>query len=805
MEGLTFCQRDRWVSQLDWCLVAEERLEDISSFKIHQSHPIKTNHAAISVKLKNRCTGLESLVERSHRLQQDQYQQQPPIKYRKGIKASKVDCTVFLAKLPEAHSLSGWNEEGTDVISNEIANAIYSAAKEATRRNEETERPNERERWKNIVQSRDPKSLWRAINWKGEYDNPEGETTKPSEEAFCKHFQRLLNPSNEKRYYEIQQPKYIPLLDDPIMPNEVLEAIEEMKMGKAAGLDGVTPDLLKFLHDEWIVELTDLFNRVFVTEYPTQWNNAKMFTLYKKGDRLDPGNYRGISIPLALAKAYDSVLSRRFRMWYTPCKEQAGSQKGRGCEEQVLTLKLLIDTARKTKQSLLIAFIDYEKAYDKVDRTKLFQMLDEQGCGSQFLKALQHSMTEAAGVIGSSTFTTGAGVKQGGATSCPLFTFYIDATVRALRNCGDDGWLRDMCCLLFMDDTAVVATNEESMAKKLKVLKESTDQIGMKIHPRKSQFMTINCTRAEPFQLDDVRVALTTEYVYLGCLIRNDRATQVLSQEMQMKWKHVWKFASFLRKNGDAPFTVKKKVWESCVTAAIAYGCQTWLTTNRRAFEQLYLTSLKSLLGVRPLTPNNLTVVESGVPGPLEHVDRLQRKFYRQILTASQDSNCLSTAMQIASDLRAPGMLYIRKVMANETQKEKEREAVRQAQESSRATAYKALNPSLEQSQIYRCSASTCPKESHRIAYTRMRLSSHRLRIETGRWARIPREERMCSCGQSVQDEHHVLLRCQLTERARRMLYGDRDLPETLNELFDQSDQNKVAKLCYEALKICEH
>ena len=49
------------------------------------------------------------------------------------------------------------------------------------------------------------------------------------------------------------------------------------------------------------------------------------------------GNYRGISILVALAKLYDMVLSYRFQLWYKPKFEQAGAQRGRECEEQILT------------------------------------------------------------------------------------------------------------------------------------------------------------------------------------------------------------------------------------------------------------------------------------------------------------------------------------------------------------------------------------------------------------------------------------------------------------------------------------
>ena len=49
-----------------------------------------------------------------------------------------------------------------------------------------------------------------------------------------------------------------------------------------------------------------------------------------------------------------------------------------------------------------------------------------------------------------------------------------------------------------------------------------------------------------------------------------------------------------------------------------------------------------------------------------------------------------------------------------------------------------------------------------RLWATRLRLSSHRLAIETGIWSRIPRYNRMCSCG-AIQTEEHVICFCPLS------------------------------------------
>lgn len=197
---------------------------------------------------------------------------------------------------------------------------------------------------------------------------------------------------------------HIPVLDDPIESTEVKLCIRKLKVDKAPGTDGIAPGILKILDDEWILLLTFAFNAVFEGSYPECWNKARVMNIYKKGNRLSPGNYRGISIMNAMVKLYDMVLAERFSLWYKPHEEQAGAQKGRGCSEQILAVRLLIDVARKSKKTLFLCFIDFEKAYDRLDRYQLMKRLDSRGCGSRFLNALQQSYARTEGLIGDYCF-----------------------------------------------------------------------------------------------------------------------------------------------------------------------------------------------------------------------------------------------------------------------------------------------------------------------------------------------------------------------------------------------------------------
>ena len=70
-----------------------------------------------------------------------------------------------------------------------------------------------------------------------------------------------------------------------------------------------------------------------------------------------------------------------------------------------------------------------------------------------------------------------------------------------------------------------------------------------------------------------------------------------------------------------------------------------------------------------------------------------------------------------------------------------------------------------------------------RITFTRFRLSSHRLRVEVGRWSRTPREERVCACGTGVQDEFH-LFQCP---RVRHLLSTPDKKYASPSDIFDST------------------
>ena len=282
-----------------------------------------------------------------------------------------------------------------------------------------------RPRWAGILDSQDPKSIWKSLNWKGTFDNVE--ENQPPDNVFKYHFEKLLTHDDSavlENHIDVETAPYIPVLDDPFVYSEMENAISSLNKNKSYA--GICPGILKLLPFSWFMFLLTLFNTVFTQSYyPLAWCYNKLFVLFKSGDRMSCDNYRGISIMDTLAKMYDTLILNRLLLWFNIDKCQAGAQKGRSCLEQIFTLRMLFDYALSKKIKLYVLFIDYSKAYDRVSRGKLIEVLRSRGCGRVMLKAIQAMYTCTKNVLKTAVIDATIGVRQGAPSSCLLFIIYI--------------------------------------------------------------------------------------------------------------------------------------------------------------------------------------------------------------------------------------------------------------------------------------------------------------------------------------------------------------------------------------------
>mgnify|MGYP001545129845 CR=1 FL=1 len=785
--NLTFKQGMRWTSELDYGMLTLNALDSVTAFEVHQTPSLPSNHAPLSLTIDTQIlqphAELNDLCQRAEELGDHAVLHTNSTRRggrcRKQIRMSSINREAFrealIANDPPDINDATINE--SIALVNEImyTNAVNSSAN-APRRSDGNN--SQSLRWKNLIDSNDHKAIWQAINWRGSISGPQ--LDHPSDESFKAHFEQLLNSScaSTPQSGIVNSNVYIPITDDPIMPDEVMEATKRIKSNRSGGPSGIPPGVLKCLPQNWLLFFTDLFNCIFATgTYPDDWALARLIALHKKGPTQDCGNYRGISIMDTCAKLYDMILGARLERWFKPNAAQAGAQRGRGCLEHIMSLRLLCDYAVSKRKRLFCIFVDFSKAYDRVPRDKLLNQLAEAGCGARMVAALSVIYRNTAAVLGTQTITSSMGVRQGSPTSCFLFTFYVNQLLQMLQEqCPPDDFLAETHALMLMDDTVLLATDRESAEKKVEILMSFCEQSGMSINASKTKFFVLNGHPSDSIAFTTTKGLISTceSYVYLGAhFTSNGKLSSAITNHCSTKMAHVTKFNAFVQRNCDFPYSIKEKVLIACLMSALLYSSESWLTGNLRQVQVLYMSVIKSLLSVRKTTPNDLCLIESSLPPLMSKVKEMQRSFLQKMTadTAPADTP-FAYAWRLSTSCNpvTPCARYAQSVLSEAPSKDYDAllERVRSAQGSRAQTYRDVFNRELAPNTIYQTPTLA---EYKRIVLTRLRLSSHNLAVETGRWSRIPLEQRLCPCG-SVQTELHILFECSQTEHVRT-IYPD--------------------------------
>ena len=264
----------------------------------------------------------------------------------------------------------------------------------------------------------------------------------------------------------------------------------------------------------------------------------------------------------SLAKIYDTLIMNRLLLWCSIDKCQAGAQKGRSCLEQIFTLRMLSNFAIYRKQKLYVLFIDYSKAYDRVSRQKLIEVLKSLGCGKVMLSAIQSMYKCTKNILKTAVIDSTIGVRQGAPSSCLLFVIYINEMIKMLKNAiANDGFLGCLHALLLMDDTVILATSREMCESKLNVVVKYCQEFGMCMNAKKTKFFVINGNERDkaPFEIANMRIDYVSKYLYLGAWFTDSgKISDVIALHEQSNQATVNKFAIFCAANRQMPFKYKK-------------------------------------------------------------------------------------------------------------------------------------------------------------------------------------------------------------------------------------------------------
>ena len=258
-------------------------------------------------------------------------------------------------------------------------------------------------------------------------------------ERLASYFDQLLNNTGDldaDARNSIKQRPIACAMDEAPDISELVAALGSMQDGKAPGCDGIPAEVWKYGGPHLLDCLHRLIVEIWRTqEVPQDWKNASIVPLFKKGDRKECGNYRGISLLSIVGKILSRVLLNRINEHISPNilpESQCGFRSGRSTMDMIFCLRQVQEKCIEQNMPLYVVFVDFSKAFDTVSRNGLWLVLRKFGCTERFVKIIEalHTGMQAnvalSGTV-SRDFSVRNGVKQVCVLAPTLFSMYLSA------------------------------------------------------------------------------------------------------------------------------------------------------------------------------------------------------------------------------------------------------------------------------------------------------------------------------------------------------------------------------------------
>ena len=473
---------------------------------------------------------------------------------------------------------------------------------------------------------------------------------------------------------------------------------------------------------------------------------------------------------------------------------------------------------------LYVCFIDLKKAFDSVLHPALFIKLVSCGLGGKFLSVLKamYSQIDLQVICNSrgltEAFPSQLGVFQGDNLSPNLFNIFVND----LTHCFNEACMPCLLgehrinCLLYADDLVILSESASGLQNCLDVVGNFCSTWGLDINYNKSKVMVFSKSSRLfdlSFTLNNIQLECVREYKYLGVIFSlNGSFTRALNDLYHRGQKAFFKLTS-LFKNAKCSVDQFLFLFDHTVKPVLMYGTEVVGTFNsirlcrskgktlkdmyaNSPLEKLNVHMCKYALGVGKKTTNMAVYGELG-RYPL-YIDTVMAivKYWLRLSKESETDTLLKDALQdnyvmfqnkkdcwlnciymilkecnLLSFFHNP--LAMTKRHLNDLKKFLQSKFVKywglELQKSDKLRTYREFK-SIFMFEKYLKHVSN-PSDRSNLA--RFRTSSHKLRIEYGRYTvpKTPIAERLCTqCSlNAVEDECHFLMICPkyVAQRAR--------------------------------------
>ena len=498
---------------------------------------------------------------------------------------------------------------------------------------------------------------------------------KPVEvaEVFRTHYKKLATPGDVVGYdtehhahvehdvkewqtigKEVLQDEY----DGAFTEAEMEAAIDKLPMHKAEDGEGIIGELVR--HGGGILQalILRVINWVWELEtVPDKWGEGIVVNLYKAGDAMDPGNYRGITLIPIMRKLFSTMIRLRLEKRVTLHESQAAFRPKRSCLDHIFTLSQIIHETGAVKKSLYVFFLDIKKAYDTVWRAGLFFKLKEKGVKGKMWRVLLDMFSKARSCVRvggelSTMFDLMVGVGQGDPLSTLLFDIFIDDLLVELHTQRANSGVklsRDASmatvATAYADDVGCVSHEADGLQasidhvarwlNKWRMEPNVSKSAVMVFHPRDGEAACVpEGQRAHTWNLNGHILSQKDSYKYLGVWFTENGSWDLHASKALAKMRSALGYWEPLLSCNRLSVNARAMMIQTLVYSAGLYGCEVWSATSamRDSFDVVAKDAIRSVMGLQRFeATSDALLMDLGLLAPSLLMDAAKQCYLRHL------------------------------------------------------------------------------------------------------------------------------------------------------------------------------
>jgi ribonuclease HI len=515
-----------------------------------------------------------------------------------------------------------------------------------------------RDHWNNFLEKEDPKSIFKAMNYTKDYQNPKLPSIlgRDTFQGKCDILRQTLFPpppsAPEPDWNNYRAAGWHwPDLTQPELENACSAKIK----GKTPGPDHITQDIILHAYNA----IPDVFFTIYsnlldIGYHPSCWKQATGVILKKAGKRDDtvPKAYRVISLLNCLGKISERILAQKLgylaETTHLLHPTQIGGRLHKSAVDAALLLTNEVESNRRLKRKTTTLFLDIKGAFDHVAKNQLLATL-------QHLRLPISLISWASSFLGNRTLrlsfdgqteefsTLNSGIPQGSPVSPLFFLIYIRDLFQSVAS--------SVRVLSYMDDISLTVSSF-SLKKNIRILQREA-----------AKLYSLGAKNAIEFDLAKTElIHFTTSKEAKTASLELPNGASIEPKNL-VRWLGIWfdsgltfkqhvairtsqARSTFMRMTrlantdrGLSPFALRQ-LYLACVTSVVDFGSPVWWKGQaqfKRPLQALQNLALKKILGVFKTAPILPMEVEAALAPPSVRLNANNRQYALRMLKLSPE------------------------------------------------------------------------------------------------------------------------------------------------------------------------